>query len=249
MGTVEEILDQAGRIALRHFERAAVRVKADGSVVTAADGEVEAFVRSRLLARFPGHAFLGEEGGGTTGGRAFILDPVDGTSSFAAGLPFWGVALARADGATVAAGWLALPALGRLYACRDGLALENGKPMRPGPTPVSPEEGTLLVPSSAHRDFRIDHPGKARSFGSTALHALYAATGRAEACLLPRVHIWDIACALPFMARFGGALAHLDGEPVDLPALFAARRLPRPALLARSPEALAATLPRVRETR
>ena len=238
---VDEILAAAGRLALSHFGRAAVRFKADDSPVTAADEAVEALVRGRLAARFPHYGFLGEETGGTAGGRAFILDPVDGTSAFAAGFPFWGVALAAADGTRVEAGWLALPALGRTYACRDGVATENGKVLKAGRPAAAPAEATLLVPSTCHRDFALDgFPGKARSFGSTALHALYAATGRAEGALLGRVHLWDIACAFPFMERFGARLAHLDGGEVDMGALFATRRLPRPALLARSAGAFAA---------
>ncbi len=244
---VEEILAEAGRLALSHFGRAAVRFKDDDSPVTAADEAVEAFVRGRLSARFPHYGFLGEETGGAAAARTFILDPVDGTSAFAAGFPFWGVALAAATGTRVEAGWLALPALGRLYACRDGVATENGVVLKPGRPSASPAEATLLVPSTCHRDFTLDgFPGKARSFGSTALHALYAATGRAEGALLGRVHLWDIACAFPFMERFGARLAHLDGAPVDLSALFAAGRLPRPALLARSAGALTRLLPVVR---
>lgn len=237
---VDELVRAAGRLALSHFERVDVRFKADESPVTVADGAVEALVRDTLSCRFPGVGFTGEEGGGGDGAhRRFILDPIDGTSAFAAGLPLWGVALAYATGTRVEAGWLHLPVTGQLYTFRDGLACRNGKRIAPAPPPASPEEATLLVPSTAHRDYALDFPGKCRAFGSTALHALYAALGRAEGALVGRVHLWDLASALPFLDCFGGAMEHLDGSPVDLAALFATGRLPKPALIARSPEALA----------
>lgn len=245
---VDEIVHEAGRIALGKFERVAVEFKADHSPVTEADRAVESFIRARLTPRYPGTGFLGEEGGGKVAPRTFILDPIDGTSAFAAGFPIWGIALAYAVGPAVEAGWLHLPVLDRLYTCRDGIAKVNGKRLLPGNEPASPEEATLLVSSTWHHEFRIDFPGKIRSFGSTAAHALYAASGRAAGCLLGRVHIWDIACALPLLAIFGSALAHLDGEPVDMTALFATGRLPRPALLARSAQTLHALLPRIHQT-
>lgn len=240
---VDEIVREAGRIALARFERVAVDFKEDRSPVTEADRAVEAHVRSRLAPRYPGAGFLGEESGGAVAARTFVLDPIDGTSAFASGFPVWGIALAFARGTKVEAGWLHLPALARFYTCRDGIAKLDGKRLLPGRPAASPEEGTLLVPSTCHRDFRVDFPGKIRSFGSTAAHALYAACGRAEGCLLGRVHLWDVACVLPFVEAFGARLAHLDGAPVDMAEFFATRRLPRPALLARSDEAFGAIAP------
>jgi histidinol phosphatase-like enzyme (inositol monophosphatase family) len=89
-----EIAREAGRHTLNYFRRAELQVdrKADKSPVTVADREAELLLRERIAAAFPEDAILGEEfpeRAGTSGYR-WILDPIDGTKSFIAGLPTWG---------------------------------------------------------------------------------------------------------------------------------------------------------------
>lgn len=96
--------DAARAIVTRHF-RAEVDIsdKSDHSPVTAADFEVERRVRELILARHPGHGFLGEETGaaGGDGGTGdgdvewrWVIDPIDGTKAFATGNPFFGTLIA-----------------------------------------------------------------------------------------------------------------------------------------------------------
>src|SRR6185436_20620301 len=63
--------------------------------VTAIDRAVEALVRTELRSRFPTHGVLGEEGTGEAVESEYlwVLDPIDGTANFAAGLPFYGLSL------------------------------------------------------------------------------------------------------------------------------------------------------------
>jgi histidinol-phosphatase len=101
-----EIADAASRLAARRFiEGAPVRIKADGSEVTPADAEVEELVRSLIAARFPDDGIAGEELAETPGttGRRWVIDPVNGTSSFVRRIPTFNVLLAveDADGSAV----------------------------------------------------------------------------------------------------------------------------------------------------
>lgn len=100
MAAAVEIADAASRLAAQRFlEGAPVRTKADGSPVTAADREVEAVVRSLIAARFPDDGVVGEELTETPGttGRRWVVDPVNGTASFARRVPMFNLLLAVED--------------------------------------------------------------------------------------------------------------------------------------------------------
>src|SRR4051794_29348451 len=84
------LADEADGIALTHYRGVLdTQRKADGTLVTQADREVEAHLRRRIAERFLEHGILGEEQGGhagAEGGARWIVDPIDGTHSFARGI-------------------------------------------------------------------------------------------------------------------------------------------------------------------
>src|SRR5439155_367806 len=88
---LESIAVDAGNLALRHFRHVASERKADRTLVTAADREVEAFLVAALRSRLPEAGILGEEGTVHDGRGSYriVLDPIDGTAAFVAGLPTW----------------------------------------------------------------------------------------------------------------------------------------------------------------
>jgi myo-inositol-1(or 4)-monophosphatase len=102
--SIRELLDfamdaawQAGRYAMGLFQTGvAVDWKPDATPVTLADRGAEKLLRELIERRFPGHAVLGEEMGqgpqpDKDSSHLWILDPIDGTRSFVAGVPLWGV--------------------------------------------------------------------------------------------------------------------------------------------------------------
>ena len=99
----EELVQEAGRIALRHFRQPldVANKLADGRFdpVTIADREVESFLVGRLRARFPDHGIVGEEHGAVDGDSRYswIIDPIDGTRAFISGVPAWGILLGLRD--------------------------------------------------------------------------------------------------------------------------------------------------------
>ena len=110
------LAERAATVALRHFQSASLTVdtKSDQSPVTAADREIESLLRAEILRDFPSDAILGEEHGehaGTSGWR-WVLDPIDGTISFATGVPLFGTLIGLEHGDRVVAGICAMPALG-----------------------------------------------------------------------------------------------------------------------------------------
>jgi fructose-1,6-bisphosphatase/inositol monophosphatase family enzyme len=122
-----ELADSAGELALRYFQSDAltVSIKSDQSPVTQADTAIETLLRQRIHAHFPDDAILGEEHGESSGADTstsnwrWILDPIDGTVSFAAGVPLFGTLIALERNHLIEAGICAMPALReRVWAAR-----------------------------------------------------------------------------------------------------------------------------------
>lgn len=229
---LEEIVRAAGEIALQHFRQVTTRRKADHTVVTVADREVETFLRSALSGAFPADSLLGEEMGARRGHsrRVWAIDPIDGTAAYAAGLPVWGVSLGLLQDWEPVAGILYLPLLDELYLCQGRDAFFNCHSIHVDNSSHIDDESFLCVTSRAHRKYHIDFIGKTRSLGSTAAHICYVARGMAVAALLGRPSLWDIAAALSILRAAGGNLRYLSGRSLDLAALADGRKCSEPVL-------------------
>ena len=108
---------QAGEITLKHFRQSPrTDTKADGSFVTVADREAEAFLRDAISKSFPDDGILGEEEGEQRGssGRRWIVDPIDGTFSFVHGVPLYGVLIGLEIDDRPSVGVISIPALNEL---------------------------------------------------------------------------------------------------------------------------------------
>jgi myo-inositol-1(or 4)-monophosphatase len=236
---LQETVRAAGKIALRYFRDVTTMRKADLTIVTEADHEVEVFLREALLRPFPADSLLGEEMGMREGrsGRVWVLDPIDGTAAYATGLPVWGISVGLMHGWQPIAGVFYLPLLDEIYVSRGNDALFNGQAIRVDDSGELDSESFFCITSAAHRRYRIEFMGKTRSMGSTAAHVCYVARGSAVAALLGYPSLWDIAGVLPLLRAAGGDIRCLSGDPLDLAALADGRKCPTP-LLAGAPWAL-----------
>jgi myo-inositol-1(or 4)-monophosphatase len=229
---LEEIVRAAGEIALRHFRQVTIVRKADHTVVTVADRQVESFLREALSQAFPADSLLGEEMGIHTGqsGRVWAIDPIDGTAAYAAGLPVWGVSVGIFQDWEPVAGIFYLPLLDELYLSHGHDALFNGRSIHVDDSGHVDDVSFLCVTSAAHRKYHIDFVGKTRALGSMAANICYVARGTAVAALLGRPSLWDVAGALPILRAAGGDLRYLSGHSLDVIALANGRRCPVPVL-------------------
>lgn len=215
----------AGRITLRYFQNGVhVDTKADESPVTAADREAEQAIRARLQQAYPEDGLVGEEFGPTPGtsGRRWFIDPIDGTKSFVAGVPLFGVMLGleAADGRVVA-GAVYLPALDdMIFAARGEGAWWNGRRARvSGVSRLA--DATICYTSST--SFARQHREAAwqqlrqkvrlvRGWGDCYGHILVA-TGRAEAMLDPIMNPWDCGPLPVILDEAGGSFTDWQGQP------------------------------------
>jgi myo-inositol-1(or 4)-monophosphatase len=239
---VEALIRSAGDLAMEYYLSVETEVKDDESYVTQADLAVQQYIRETLDQHASQDGLIAEENDlrrePQTGSRYWVIDPIDGTASFAAGLPVWGIAIGLVEAGRPIAGYFYAPVARDLFqTTAGGEVLRNGKPVRMRqPAPLH-RESSLFIASRLHRYYTVhpDYPGKLRNLGSTLAHLCYVAGGNADAALVERVYVWDIAAGMAMLALNGGVLRYIDGSDVNLAPLLAGEHLPMP-LLAGHPE-------------
>ncbi|MEZ4833052.1 MAG: inositol monophosphatase family protein [Caldilineaceae bacterium] len=213
-----DIAVEAGEIEKRYFRRSHARRKADGTLITEADEQANAFIVAQLRRQFPDHAILSEEGDTVydpSKQYTWVVDPLDGTTNFARGLVIWGVSIGLlADGAPVL-GVLHFPLLHETYrAIAGGTAFCNDELLELDAETVIDNQQILTLCTRSRRRFHIDTPLKTRMLGSAAYHLLTVATGAALAGIESTPKVWDLAAAYVVLTAAGGVAAHTDGTPI-----------------------------------
>ncbi len=232
LALAREAAEQAGELVMGHFHhQVAVERKADDSPVTVADREAERLLRARIEEAFPDDAILGEEQGTRPGrsGYRWILDPIDGTKSFIAGVPLFGTLVAVQEGDRAVIGVIELPALGtRIFAARGQGAWTQTGSATPQRARVSDQdrlaEGLYLTSevSIFHQEglFQIHQQLESAAWYSRTWGDCYGyylvATGRAVAMVDAALRIWDAAALQPIMEESGGTFTDWSGrESID----------------------------------
>ena len=202
--------------------------KADGSVVTATDTAIQERVGTLLAERWPQYGFLGEEMEAEAQWQAltaaeglWCLDPLDGTSNYAAGVPYYAVSLALLVGGKAELGVVYDPTRGECFTARRGRgAWLNGRALS-GPTrSVALERAVAMVDfKRLDRDLTLRLTTQPpyhsqRNFGAVALDWCWLAAGRGDLYLHGGQFLWDYAAAELVFAEAGGRARTLQGEPV-----------------------------------
>jgi len=214
---VEHLLREAGRAALRTFRDTTPRNKADGSLVTDADGAAEAIIVEGLARECPRMGIVGEEGTRMSGGEGtWYVDPIDGTGAFVEGLAYWGPTLCLVREGRIEVGAFHLPRLGETWYAARGLgAFRDHKRLRPTNPEQIRRNDSLYLPSRFHRRSPISWPGKVRALGSTAAHLAHTASGGAAATVVLRWSLWDVGCGILLVREANRDLVDLTGGPFD----------------------------------
>jgi myo-inositol-1(or 4)-monophosphatase len=181
-----------------------------------------------LLARAPGLGIQGEEGathGGTGGWRA-VIDPIDGTAAFVAGLPTWCVCIGLLHRDRIAGGVVRVPSTGETFSAVGRQAWWNGSRLPCLGASEPPGDRFILADAKVHRRGGLAYPFKVRAMGSTAYHVVLVARGVAEGALLGQAHVWDLAAPGAILTAVGGRYEYLEGGAVDLAPLADGRRAP-----------------------
>ena len=212
---------------LQRFKRVDAEIKADGSLVTEADLLMQERMKRELADLCPEYGFLGEEMSHeqrqaqleSAGTGLWILDPLDGTSNFAVGIPYFAVSLALVIDREVRLAVVYDPCRREFFHALPGQgAWLNGQPLgRRGPlTPLAKGIGLVdykrLPRALALRLAESPPYGSQRSFGSVALDFCWVAAGRVHVYLHGRHDLWDYAAGLSILHETGGHSVTLEGQ-------------------------------------
>jgi histidinol-phosphatase len=219
-----EVARVVGKEAFRHYgSRLAIETKSDGSVVTIADRAAEKVGREWLESWFCKDGIVGEELGITRpeAKRRWIIDPIDGTSSFIKAVPLWGTLVAVAEGESVIAGVAFFPALNEIIGGASGAgSWWNGsrcfvsKLADLSAATILTTDDRFRGEPSRNRAWQelVSRSSLARTWGDCYGYLLVA-TGRAEAMVDDRSSPWDVAAFMPIVTEAGGSLTDWRGEP------------------------------------
>ncbi|MGE0006268.1 MAG: inositol monophosphatase [Parvibaculaceae bacterium] len=198
--------------------------KPDGSSVTQADRQASRHALTRLRVHTPDHGVISEEEDQSYLPQArmqWAVDPLDGTASFARGLPVWGMGMGLIDGSEPVAGYLHFPVVGETFTYEDGVARRNGDVIGPVRVRQAPDTRNVMVTSiHDYVDVRRVEGHRIHNLGSNLYHLMMLAAGRCEAIITGPCYLWDMAPALPFTRACGYVERYLDGTEFDISCLM-----------------------------
>jgi myo-inositol-1(or 4)-monophosphatase len=248
-GLATELARAAGDL-LRGELLGARRIAYKGSptnLVTEMDARAEALIVDRLLAAFPADAILAEERGAQAGrsGRRWIIDPLDGTTNYAHGVPVYAVSIALEVGGRVQLGVVYDPSQRELFVAERGAgAFCNDTRLTVSSTETL--DGSLLTTGFPY-DIRVNPDNNLKEYaafavrsravrrmGSAVLDLAWIAAGRFDGFWELRLGPWDVAAGGLMVEEAGGRLTSITGGSLDLeaPTLIASNGLIHEQILA-----------------
>jgi myo-inositol-1(or 4)-monophosphatase len=222
---LESIAREAGAELLRRFGGPRqVTLKGSIDLVTDADKASEALILERLSRDFPEAAVLAEESGAHAGrsGWRCIVDPLDGTTNYASGLPHFSVTIGADEAGVLKAGVIYDPCRDELYGASTGAGAHlNGARLQVADAPL----GSSVLATGFPYDVAAAGPllfdlfetfvrrsRAVRRFGSAALDLAWTAQGRYQAYYERGVKPWDIAAGLLIVREAGGVCLDYAGR-------------------------------------
>lgn len=232
LARVEAAVRESGDLIREHDRRPrTIRHKSSlKDLVTETDGAVEAMLRQSLGALVPEAGFLGEEGSPELGltGLKWVVDPVDGTTNFAHGVPFVATSVALCQDGRPLLGIVNLPLLDELFSAVRGLgAYMNGAPIHV--SGIGDMEAALVATGFPYRieehkaailrQLSLAMPATqgVRRAGAAALDLAFVACGRYDGFFEFALNPWDTAAGVLLVEEAGGRVGTMgDAAPYRL---------------------------------
>ncbi len=228
--TAEYAARQAGDLLTKRFTRE-LKIEKKGRInlVTDADRASEELIKRIISETYPEHSFLAEEGTGTKSGSPYlwVVDPLDGTTNFAHGLPIWCVSIGLLKDREIIAGCVYNPNLDECFTAERGSgACLNGHPIAVSTTQTL--DDALLATGFPYdiRESPLDNLSQFASFaksaravrraGAAALDLAYTACGRFDGFWEFKLSPWDIAAGILLIEEAGGQATSYSGDQYDI---------------------------------
>lgn len=229
LDALTNVLKEGGSVLLdrRGDTRTLERKRSQSDLVSDADRAAEDRILDRLAVLAPSDNVLSEERGWIAGrsDRTWVIDPLDGTTNYAAGVDDFGVIAGLVEGSQPVAGGMYLPALDLLYLAElNRGATRNGQQIHASTT-VAPEDAVVdhslaYVPEIMERQWRTLRALLPRVRAVRCNHSLrylaYVAEGVYDAFVYHSLGLWDLVGPSVILAEAGATISTLDGGPLDL---------------------------------
>lgn len=225
---LKTVILQAGDICRQEqklLKREDLDFKGHKDLVTVVDRKVEQFITEKIKARFPDHGIFGEETGKTNASSDFlwIIDPIDGTTSFFHQQPFYSISIAVKHKKKIILGAVLAPWMNELFMADS----ENGAVLNGRPVSVSKTDQLInCVMATGFACLRSDLKENnlkyfnqivpklrdIRRYGSAALDLCYVACGRFDGFWEMNLNLYDVAAGAFIVEKAGGAVCDFNGE-------------------------------------
>lgn len=224
MRATEIIRTAAANLGAVHWE-----VKGPADFVSVVDRDAETAIRQVIAERHPGAALIAEEASPAAAPAqlTFVADPLDGTTNFLHGFPWYGVSIAAMSDGALIAGVVLNAANGDLFtAARGSGARRNGQPIQVSEVadpsrallgtgfPFKHREG--IAPYMRVLPGLMEQTAGVRRAGAAALDLCDVACGRFDAFWEFQLAPWDVAAGILIIREAGGLVTGLDGQPAPI---------------------------------
>jgi histidinol phosphatase-like enzyme (inositol monophosphatase family) len=194
--------------------------------VTLADKGAEAAIRRLIAERYPDHGVIGEEYGENRPDAEFVwvLDPIDGTRAFIAGLPLWTTLIGLRHQGRPVVGAIGQSYIGEVFlGSRRGASLVRGSEIYPlrvracaslGQALIATTDQNIFKGEDAERWAAVRATARVARFGCDAYAYAMVAMGAMDAVVETGLKAWDIEAAIPIIEGAGGFISHWNGDEI-----------------------------------
>ena len=226
-----DLAREAARVSLPYFRDACETVDKGGAAgfdpVTRADREAEAAIRRLIAARYPAHGVIGEEYGEDRpeAEHVWILDPIDGTRAFIAGLPLWTNLIALRTGGRPTVGVIGQPYLDEIFlgGPSGGRMLKGGceTPLRAracahlNEALIATTDPDLFTGAELGAWTQVRAAARLARLGCDAYAYAMLAAGRIDLVAESMLKVWDWSALIPVVEAAGGEVTNWRGEAPD----------------------------------
>lgn len=223
-----DLARQAGEIQMKYFRSGHLSVdtkQGEADIVTKADRESEKLIVEGILAQYPDHGILSEESGaiGDTAEWMWIVDPLDGTTNYTAGLPIFAVSIGICRNDEIVGGVVYNPVLDEMFSAVKGLgAFLNGQKIHVRDNDRIDRAVVATgfpVDKDVNPDNNLDNVAKVlprvrglRRLGAASVDMCYVAAGILDAYWEMNLHEWDVCAGTLMVEEAGGHVHRYRGD-------------------------------------
>ena len=221
LSDLDDLFELVSQRQLKDFGNISASNKSDGSLVTSCDLWSDETIVDGLAGIAPGEGVLSEEGGKyIPNTKAYwVVDPLDGTTNFAAGIPYWSISVARFFNGRPQSSFLIIPTLKKKFVCIEGKGVWlNNQKIEPYQKNHHSECISLCSRSIKILQKKPNSvfPGKIRLLGVSSLNLMSVAMGQTCGAIESTPKIWDIAAAWLLLEELNCSLMWLETDPLNL---------------------------------